>query len=63
MDYKKGYLQEKKKADIYEIQLMQMRYQILKKEIENTVKELEEIDKKEKEQAKNDKKDLPKAKV
>ena len=63
MDYKKNYLQEKKRADIFEIQLMQMRYQILKKEIEDIVKELGDIDKKEKEQAKNNKKDPIKAKV
>ena len=57
MDYKKNYLQEKKRADILEVQLLQNRYQVLIAEIKEVTKELEDIDKKEKEQAKNNKED------
>ena len=62
MNYKKSYLQEKKKADVFEIQLMQMRYQTLNAEIQKVTKELEDIEKEEK-QAKNDKKDSIKGKA
>ena len=48
MNYKKNYLQEKKKADILEVQLMQNRYQVLTADIKKITKELDNISKEEK---------------
>ena len=63
MDYKKNYLEQKKRADILEVQLLQNRYQVLIAEIKEMTEELDGINEKVKGKTESDKKDSHASKV